>query len=142
MSSAARCAKGSAFMSGGAEALTMLQSAQRDFKALCAMLDPETFSVEIFGFHAQQTVEKGLKALIASNEIEYPHTHKLDQLILFVEKLGTDVSELWDFIELDSFAVQYRYAAYDQYDENVDREEIIEVLERFLIFVRESIKEK
>ncbi len=36
----------------------MLAAAQRDLQALRNMENPEDFSAEIFGFHAQQAVEK------------------------------------------------------------------------------------
>jgi HEPN domain-containing protein len=49
-------------MNGVEHAREMLTLAQRDFKALQVMLDVETFADEIFGFHAQQAVEKALKA--------------------------------------------------------------------------------
>ena len=40
----------------------MLQMAQKDLHAIKAMKDPEKFENEIFGFHAQQAIEKALKA--------------------------------------------------------------------------------
>lgn len=43
-------------------AVKMLKAAEKDFKALKSMTDESLFEVEIFGFHAQQTVEKLLKA--------------------------------------------------------------------------------
>ena len=44
----------------------MLAIAHRDLKALGGMLDSDIFAYEIFGFHAQQTAEKALKAWIAA----------------------------------------------------------------------------
>lgn len=40
----------------------ILAVAHRDLQALTNMLDAEAFPAEIFGFHAQQAVEKTLKA--------------------------------------------------------------------------------
>jgi HEPN domain-containing protein len=40
----------------------MLNMAGKDLKALQNMLDMNAFANEIFGFHAQQAVEKALKA--------------------------------------------------------------------------------
>jgi HEPN domain-containing protein len=40
----------------------ILEVARRDLRALRAMNDAESFPDEIFGFHAQQAVEKALKA--------------------------------------------------------------------------------
>lgn len=51
-------------MSGAEEAKQMLRMSGKDLSALKGMLEVETFSEEIFGFHAQQAVEKALKAWI------------------------------------------------------------------------------
>jgi hypothetical protein len=43
----------------------LLDMANKDHSALSHMLDAAAFSDEVFGFHAQQTIEKALKAWIA-----------------------------------------------------------------------------
>ena len=48
------------------EAKEILKMAGKDLRALQIMLDPESVDVEIFGFHAQQAVEKSLKAWITA----------------------------------------------------------------------------
>jgi HEPN domain-containing protein len=68
-------------MNGVEHAREMLTLAQRDFKALQGMLDVETFADEIFGFHAQQAVEKALKAWLTLVGVEYPRTHDLEELL-------------------------------------------------------------
>ncbi|MCZ6632032.1 MAG: hypothetical protein O7G87_01390, partial [bacterium] len=40
---------------------SLLAMAQKDLTALEGMQDAQTFASEIFGFHAQQAVEKALK---------------------------------------------------------------------------------
>lgn len=47
-------------------ALQLLQMARKDHQAICRMLDQEFFSEEVFGFHAQQSIEKALKAWITA----------------------------------------------------------------------------
>ena len=60
------------------DASLLLFLAERDLKALKAMIvDTDSFSDEIFGFHAQQALEKSLKAWIASLGGEYPPIHNL-----------------------------------------------------------------
>ncbi len=44
------------------QAAAMLRIAQRDLAALYGMADAAVFADEIFGFHAQQAIEKCLKA--------------------------------------------------------------------------------
>jgi HEPN domain-containing protein len=43
----------------------ILSAARRDMQALENMFDAKAFPSEIFGFHAQQAVEKALKAWLA-----------------------------------------------------------------------------
>lgn len=57
-------------MSDPIQARNMLNASQRDLKALTGMLDDETFSDEIFGLHAQQSIEKSLKLTTENKEEE------------------------------------------------------------------------
>jgi len=47
---------------GREHAHALLEMARKDVRALTGMTDPEVFADEIFGFHAQQAIEKALKA--------------------------------------------------------------------------------
>ena len=47
-------------------------------------LDP-TFADTIVGFHAQQAIEKLIKAVLSDNQIAYPHVNDLDRLIQLLE---------------------------------------------------------
>ena len=64
----------------------------------------------IIGFHAQQAIEKWLKAIIASRGEDHERTHDLDRLLevvaVDVQTLPLDVDEL---IALTGFAVPLRY---------------------------------
>jgi hypothetical protein len=55
-------------MSGIEEALALLAMDRKDLNALAGMGDPQLFAEEVFGFHAQQAVEKALKAWLAALE--------------------------------------------------------------------------
>jgi len=66
-------------------------------------------------------VEKSLKAWIALQGGSYPLTHDLRLLIVTLEQLGCAVEELWDFLELSPFAVQFRYEEVELSDEPLDR---------------------
>lgn len=103
----------------------LLRLAQRDLKALRGMTDSETFADEIFGFHAQQSVEKCLKGWLATRGVEYPKTHDLRALLALLKEQGVDVEDLWDVVEYNFFAVQFRYEAFDQIEEPLDRSAVI-----------------
>jgi hypothetical protein len=112
-------------------ARSLLEMAKGDLNALRGMtspalaLIPELFSDEVFGFHAQQAVEKCLKAWIASLGQRYTRTHDLMALIEDLENAGEDTSELLGFVDLNAFAVQYRYESLDSEEEALDRSELL-----------------
>jgi HEPN domain-containing protein len=60
-------------------------------------------------FHAQQAVEKSLKAVLLKHEIEFPFTHNLQ---LLSDLLPQDIElpdSLRDVVELNVYAVLTRY---------------------------------
>ena len=103
---------------------SLLASAQKDLKALRNMTDPDLFADEVFGFHAQQAVEKTLKAWVALLGGQYPFVHDLDALLNTLQKLGADVEALRGLVELNAFAVQFRYEAFESPDEPLDRRSV------------------
>ena len=63
-----------------------------------------------FGFHAQQSVEKLLKALLAEHRISYPWTHNLKDLVqLLVNSGETLPSTPLVITEFTAFAGVWRY---------------------------------
>jgi len=60
------------------EAEKMLEMAKKDLRAAAAMNDIVDFPDEIFGFHAQQAVEKALKGWLSYKLVVYPKTHDLE----------------------------------------------------------------
>lgn len=103
----------------------LLGMAVKDHNALSGMLGTKNFSEEVFGFHAQQTVEKALKAWIAVLGSTYPKSHDVSALIKILKDAGQDLSQFPDLEDYSVFAVQYRYEAYDEDEEMLDRPETI-----------------
>ncbi|QWR78382.1 HEPN domain-containing protein [Candidatus Magnetomonas plexicatena] len=99
-------------MRGVEEAKLVLTMAGKDLRALHIMCNPESVDDEIFGFHAQQAVEKSLKAWITALGHEHTYKHDLRPLIVKLQSLNCDVNGLWEFVDLNIFAVQYRYETY------------------------------
>lgn len=109
MSLVGRVGKGDFSMSDIEKARLMQVMAHKDFNALRGMGDETFFADEIYGFHAQQAIEKSLKAWIASKSIEFPLTHDLRRLLLLIEQTGEIVEEFWPLIKFNIFSVQARY---------------------------------
>jgi HEPN domain-containing protein len=64
-----------------AEAEVLVRKAKDDANAMGLLVSNAEISDEIIGFHAQQAVEKWLKAVLWSRGIEFEYTHDLRRLI-------------------------------------------------------------
>ncbi|MBF0310039.1 MAG: HEPN domain-containing protein [Magnetococcales bacterium] len=107
-------------MSDRETARQLLTMAAKDFRAMTILAHAEPVPVEACGFHAQQAVEKALKAWLALLGQKPPRAHSLSILIQQLETLGVEVEPLWDFAELSPFAVQFRYESLDGMDIGLD----------------------
>jgi len=64
----------------------------------------------ILGFHAQQAIEKWLKAVLAKHSIEFEYTHDLRRLIELIEGAGLAFPlEAHMVVPFTEFAVPLRY---------------------------------
>lgn len=65
---------------------------------------------EAVAFHCQQVVEKYLKALLVSRQVEFPKTHSIAQLLDLVCGFSPALATvLEDTVSLTPFGVQIRY---------------------------------
>ena len=107
-------------------AAMMVGMATKDLRALQGMLDNKTFADEVFGFHAQQIVEKSLKAWLSLLGREYPRIHDLEQLFNLLEDQGIQIpAHFRDLADLTEYSVQFRYEYLDETDDTIDRPSII-----------------
>ena len=117
-------------MKGREHAWGLLALARKDLSALGAMADRDAFADEIVGFHAQQAIEKALKAWVAIRGLEYPFRHDLGHLLDILERAGESVERFWSLVEYTDFGVRFRYEALDDEEPPLDRETMcIEVTE-------------
>jgi HEPN domain-containing protein len=104
----------------------MLRLAQDDLAAMEVLETSARISPSIFGFHAQQAVEKALKAWLSLLDVAYPRIHALYELLNLLEDHGaTTASRFRQLRDLTPFAVQFRYEELPILDANLDRGEII-----------------
>lgn len=114
----------------------LLLMARRDFDAMRGMVGNQLFADEIFGFHAQQAIEKSLKAWLAARSIDFPLTHDLSRLLGLLEEAGVDVSLFWPLVQYTVFAVQARYeAGLMESEASIDRLAVIVEVEQLLTTV-------
>jgi HEPN domain-containing protein len=90
----------------------LLGLAGEDEVAARALLNVGAVTDAIVGFHAQQAVEKALKAVLAARNVEFPFTHDLDGLIELCEAAGALLpAELAEVDQLTPYGVRLRYGA-------------------------------
>lgn len=88
----------------------LLGLAAKEEAALRAMVDVPAVTDAIVGFHAQQTVEKALKALLAARGVDFPFTHDLRVLMDLCDSAGFQLPPaLADAPRLTPYAVAQRY---------------------------------
>lgn len=106
------------------QAEKLLLMAAKDMKAMELMISPESIDDEIYGFHAQQAVEKTLKAWITVIGGTYNFTHDLWVLLMTLRELGCDIERFKSLIMLNPFAAQLRYEPLETVDEPLVRPEL------------------
>jgi len=93
-------------------ARALMGLAEDDRAAAAALLDIAGVSDAIVAFHAQQAVEKSLKAVLASRGVDFPFTHNLAALLQLCEDVGIDVpADLEEADLLTPYAVAARYGS-------------------------------
>jgi HEPN domain-containing protein len=91
-------------------AAILARKATEDAVALSEFEANSNIADSILGFHAQQAIEKWLKAVLADKGIDFEYTHDLHRLIELVEELGITFPFLTgEIVMYTEFAVPLRY---------------------------------
>jgi len=65
-------------------------------------------------FHAQQIVEKYLKALLTQRQISVPKTHDMEVLVLLIQDAELIGLKDFEIFDLSEYAVETRYPGMDE----------------------------
>lgn len=90
-------------------AALLARKATEDAVALRELAPNTEIADSILGFHAQQAIEKWLKAILAHHEVDFEYTHDLRHLIALVEAHGEFPFDTPTTIALTEYAVPLRY---------------------------------
>ncbi len=114
-----RCAKEGSLPSreGSDLARALLAKAGADATAARELIGNEHVADSVIGFHAQQAVEKSLKAVLASRGARFERTHDLDRLLELLDEQGLDPP-----IDPDELTALTDYAVTFRYDEPIEEE--------------------
>ena len=122
------------------DARLMQTKAKQDLSALRGMMDKTIFAEEIFGFHAQQAVEKSLKAWLALIGVDFPLIHDLEELFALLKDQGQAVPDIFQsLVDLTDFSIQFRYDTYIDFEDELDRDEIIQKVQNFVDHVEQLL---
>lgn len=87
-----------------------LRKARGDAEAAAILLEHLSGNYESVGFHAQQTAEKSLKALLVAHGVEFPKTHDIARLLDLVATVDAELAEeLRDAERLTTYGTEERY---------------------------------
>jgi HEPN domain-containing protein len=107
----------------------MLLEAARQDAAACALLAVGVgIGDAVVGFHAQQAVEKSLKAVLSANGIEFRRTHDLLTLLDLLQDHLLPMPPAADWVdELNPYAVEARYGTIEP--SGLDRQLAVRVVQ-------------
>jgi HEPN domain-containing protein len=69
----------------------LVHKAEGDESVLDRLLDDVDVPDDVLGFHAQQAIEKRLKAVLAFHEVEYDRTHSIGYLTSLLQHHGINL---------------------------------------------------
>jgi HEPN domain-containing protein len=88
----------------------LLAKALGDEASLRALREHPEVPDEVVGFHAQQAVEKQIKAVLTAHDIPFTKTHELSFLVGLIDENKIDVPPVLEEAEmLTDWAVEFRY---------------------------------
>lgn len=111
----------------------LLESARQDLAACDLLVDAAGIGDAIVGFHAQQAVEKSLKAVLSARAIEFRRTHDLLTLLDLFEDYRLTLPPYSNWLdELNPYAVEARYGTIDP--SGLDRALALQVARELVIW--------
>ena len=123
-----------------AEARALLHAAGREWKTVELLLRHPDAPVSSVCFHAQQYLEKAMKAVLVSNAVVFRRTHGLEKLADLLEQQGLDLPlSRAQLKRLNPFAVTIRYE--DMEIASTDISTVAEMMENARAWVGRQIGE-
>ncbi len=112
-----------------------IAKAEKDYLVATRELKAEPLAAEAVCFHAQQCIEKYMKAILQENEVEFEKIHDLDVLLGQCTDFIPELKNFRDdLIKLSTYAVDVRYPGSDVSEE--EAKECAEIMEKIRNIIR------
>ncbi|MFH0766113.1 MAG: HEPN domain-containing protein [Calditrichota bacterium] len=119
------------------EATKLIRLAERDWAAFRVLRDSDEVDASTAFFHAQQCVEKCLKAVLVFHKQRVPKIHDLLGLVELVGKFTAIPVSDSDLNSLTPYAVEFRYNEVDFY--TIDNKFATWIVETIFTWAKEVI---
>ena len=101
-----------------------------------ALVDNASIADDVIGFHAQQAVEKAMKAVLAIHGVQFPRTHDLGFLLELADRDGVRIPDVvvearW----LTPWSAEFRYDD-PPVPDDMDRNASLRSAEQALVWAR------
>lgn len=122
------------------EAHRLLRLAERDLQTFSILAEHPEAALSAMCFHAQQSAEKSLKAVLTAHCADFPRTHNLEELARLVgeQQISLPIPAR-DLRRLNPYAVDFRYGDIDI--ALITREEAEDIAEKTLQWARAHVSE-
>jgi len=119
-----------------------LNKADRDLIVANREINLDKPLTDIICFHAQQAVEKMMKAYLIFLEVEFHKTHDIEDLVVQAAKKDLEIIKLKDKgAELTPYAVESRYPEFSEPSLS-DTKIVLEIAKEFKDYINNYIKNK
>jgi len=119
----------------------LLKKARLDLDVISKMFDSGEKFDAILGFHAQQAIEKAIKAVMVYKGLRLVKTHNLRTLIEICEDAGMKAPEISISLErLTRYSVEDRYLEIsDEPSEVLNRRELLKDVQRIVDWAEQIV---
>ncbi|MBI5473150.1 MAG: HEPN domain-containing protein [Ignavibacteriae bacterium] len=96
----------------------------------------------LIAYHAQQCVEKHLKAYLVFHKCDFPYSHNISNLLDICSRFATWTEQIRDAEELTPFAITTRYPGEDDDVSLEEASKAIQIAERVRQVVKQGLTDE
>jgi len=97
---------------------------------------------KLIAFHAQQCIEKYLKAYLVYREVDFPYTHDISQLLELCSDLVDWTSEIIEASKMTVYASTSRYLGIDRVISRSDAQSAIDIAVKVRNVIRKALSKE